>query len=79
MEGQRDRDLSQATRVGEGCGENLGLVQINHSAFQGTRRVKRRAQVEPEIDGLFVRVVPFWQMREGLEGLLEVAHGFAVG
>ena len=41
--------------------------------------MERRAQGEPEIDGLLARVALLWQMREGTERLLEVPHSLAVG
>ena len=53
---QKDRDLSQPTRVVEGLSEGLGLAQIRQDAPQVARRMERRAQGEPEIDGLLARV-----------------------
>ena len=41
--------------------------------------MERRAQGEPEIDGLLACVALLRQMREGTERLLEVPHGLAVG
>jgi hypothetical protein len=78
MERQGDRDLSQPTRLIEGCRESLGLVQICQSAPQVATRVERRAQGEPEIDGLLARVARLRQMRERTERLLEVSHSFVV-
>ena len=57
MDGQKDRDLSQPTRVVEGRCEGLGLAQIRQDTPKVARRQERRAQGEPEIDGLLARGV----------------------
>src|SRR4030095_13355619 len=67
MERESDRDLSQPTRVVEGYREGLGLAQICHSVPQVATWVERRAQGEPEIDGLLARVPHLRQMRESME------------
>ena len=56
MVGQKERDLSQPTRVIEGRREGLGLAQIRQDTPKVARRKERRAQGEPEIDGLLARV-----------------------
>jgi hypothetical protein len=71
--------LSQPPRIVEGCREGLGLAQSRQDTPQIAEWTKRRAQGEPEIDGLLTRVAPLRQMREGTERLLEVPHGLAVG
>ena len=76
---QRDRDLSQPTRVVEGHCEGFGLAQNRQETPQVAGQLERRAQGEPEIDGLLARVACLRQMREGAERLLEVPHGLAVG
>ena len=53
---QKDRDLSQPPRVVEGRGEGLGLAQIRQDTPKVARRPERRAQGEPEVDGLLARV-----------------------
>src|SRR5439155_20207966 len=79
MDGEIDRDLAQPTRVVEGHREGFGLAQISHSTPKVTKRSERRAQGEPEIDGLLTCVALLWQMREGTERLLEGPHSLAVG
>ena len=44
----------QATRVVEGFREGLGLAQIRQDTPQVARRPERRAQGDPEINGLLV-------------------------
>src|SRR5207248_38900 len=78
MEGQKVRDLSQPTRVVEGDSEGLSLTQIRQDTPQVAGWLKCRAQGEPKINGLLVRVALLWQMLEGTERLLEVPHGLAV-
>ena len=56
MDGQKDRDLCQPTRVVEGCRQGRGLVQIGQDTPEVVRRKERRAHGEPEIDGLLARV-----------------------
>ena len=73
------RDLSQPTRVVEGHGEGLGLAQERQDTPKVARRMERRAQGEPEVDGLLARGALLRQMLEGTERLLEVLHGLAVG
>src|SRR6516162_3403398 len=76
MDGQKDRDLSQSTRVVEGRRQGLGFVQSRQDTPKVAGRQERRAQGEPEIDGLLARVALLRQMRKGAERLLEIAHGF---
>ena len=66
-------------RVVESLREGLGLAQRRQDTPEVARRQERRAQGEPEIDGLLARGALLWQMREGAERLLEVPHGLAVG
>src|SRR5262249_22119610 len=71
---QPARDLSQPTWVVEGLGEGLGLAQHRQNTPQVARRSERRAQDEPEINGLLARITCLRQMREGAECLLEGLH-----
>src|SRR5438128_9048397 len=41
--------------------------------------MKRRAQGEPEVNGLLACVTLLRQMREGIERLLEIPHSLAIG
>ena len=43
------------------------------------RRPERRAQGEPQVDGLLMCIARLRQMRQGAERLLEGLHGLAVG
>jgi hypothetical protein len=79
MEGQKARDLSQPTPIVDGRREGLGLAQQRQHALEITGWKERRAQGEPEIDGLLDRIRLLWQMRDGAEGLLKVPYGFPVG
>src|SRR5882762_9342213 len=65
--------------VVEGRGEGLSLAQICQDTPKIAEQEERRAQGEPEIDGLLACVALLWQGREGVECLLEVSHRFAVG
>src|SRR5207245_8519361 len=76
---QIKRDLSQPTRVVEGRYERLGLAQICHAAPKVPRRVERRAQRKPEIDGLLARAARLRQLRERPKRLFEVPHRLTVG
>ena len=50
---QKDRDPSQPTRIIEGLGEGLGLAESRRGcAPKSAERPERRAQGEPEVDGL---------------------------
>ena len=78
---QHDTDLSQPTRVVEGHREGLGLAQQRQYTLATlgiTKRRERRAQGEPEVNGLLARVALLRQMREGTERLLEAPYGFPI-
>ncbi len=60
MGGQKARDLSQPTRVVEGLGEGLGLVQVCQDPPRVAKRAERRAQGEPEIDPMLDGVALLW-------------------
>ena len=79
MDGQKDRDLSQPTRVVEGRREGLGLAQIRQDTPRVARRrsAERRASRRSMACSRVSRCLR--QMREGAERLLEVPHGLAVG
>jgi hypothetical protein len=79
MEGQKVRDLSQATRVVEGHRKGLGLAQARQDAPRITRRQEGIMQDEPEIDGLLTLITCLRQMWEGTECLLEIPRSLAVG
>jgi hypothetical protein len=74
-----DRDLSQPTRVIEGCSKGLGLPQSRQDTPRVTRRKECRMQGKPEVAGLLTRGALLRQMREGTQRLLDVPHGLAVG
>src|SRR5262249_45135221 len=60
--------------------EGLGLAQIDQDTpMVTTRRHGRRAQVEPEIDGLLARATRLRQMLKDTERLLEIPHGLTAG
>src|SRR5215510_14954869 len=59
--------------------QGLGLPQRRQNTLRGARRQERRAQGEPEVDGLLARGTLLRQTREGTECLLEVPHGLVVG
>ena len=64
----------------KGGGKRLGLTQQRQDASKVIgHRTERRAEREPEVDGLLARVVRLRQMRKDAERLLEVSYGFAVG
>jgi hypothetical protein len=75
---QKDRGLSQPTRVVEDRREILGLTQSREDTPRVAGRKERRPQGEPEIDGLLAGVTRLWQMRQGIERLLEIPHGLTV-
>jgi hypothetical protein len=79
MEGQKVRDLSQATRVVEGHRKGLGLAQARQDAPRVPRRQEGIMQDEPEIDGLLTLIPCLRQMWEGTECLLEIPRSLAVG
>src|SRR5688572_21732140 len=64
--------------VVEGRRKGLSLVQVCQDTLQVVSRLERRAQGEPEIDGLLARGALLWQMREGTEGLFEVPYSLTV-
>ena len=79
MIGQKAQNLPQPTRVVEGHREGLGLAQICQDVPTVAERTERRAQGEPEIDGLLACVTLLWQMLQGTERLLEIPHSPPVG
>ena len=62
---RKTSDLPQPTRVVEGRREGLGLAQIRQDTPRVARWEERRAQGEPEIDGLLARVARLRQMWKG--------------
>jgi hypothetical protein len=64
--------------VVEGRSEGLSLAQIYQDTPKIAEQAERRAQGEPEVDGLRKCVTRLWQMREGTERLLEIPHRLAV-
>ena len=58
--------------------EGLGLMQTCENARRVTRRHERRAQGEPELNGLLVRVALGRQRRQDTERVIEMPHGLAV-
>src|SRR5215831_17577351 len=63
---QKDRDLSQPTRVVKGRREGLGLAQSRQDTARVTANWKeRRAQGKPEINGLCLRVALLGEMLQG--------------
>jgi hypothetical protein len=79
MVGQKARKLSQSARVVEGFRQGLGLAEQHQDPPKLAERAERRAQGEPEIDGLLARGARLRQMRKGPERRLERPHSFAVG
>src|SRR5215467_13737246 len=59
--------------------QGFRLVQSHQDTAKIAERAERRAQGEPEIDGLLTRVTPAGEMLEGTERLLEVPCGLTVG
>src|SRR5215831_2576268 len=78
MDCQKDRDLAQPTRIGEGRGEGFSLAQTRQDTLIMVKWLKRRAQGKPKVDGLLTRVTRLRQMREGAERLLEIPHSLAM-
>ena len=72
---------SPSSPRGSALGEQayLGLAPGEVGPGEVARRPERRAQGEPEVDGLLACVARLRQMREGRQRLLEVPHGLAVG
>jgi hypothetical protein len=62
-----------------GLGEGLGLAQHHQDASSVAKGIERRAQREPEIDGLLVCVARLRQMCMGTERLLVGPDGLTVG
>jgi hypothetical protein len=79
MDCQKERDLSQPTRIVEGHREGLGLAQSRQDTPKIAERAERRAQGESEIDSQRARVACLRQLRQGPERLLEAPHGLAMG
>src|SRR5260370_23687374 len=66
-------------RIVEGDSKGLGLMQISQDTLKVARRRERRAQGEPETDGLLACGTCLRQMREGTERLLEISSSLVVG
>src|SRR4029450_9735353 len=77
-EAQIKTNLCEPTMIVQGLGEGLSLTQRHQNTFQLTSRKERRAQGEPEIDGLLTRGALLRQMPEGAERLLKIPHGLTV-
>ena len=85
----RAHDVEMERQKDETCPSRRGSSRAAARASASRRHARirprspdgqeRRAQGEPEIDGLLARVALLRQMREGAERLLEVPHGLAVG
>jgi hypothetical protein len=54
-------------------------VQIGQHTPKIVEAAERSAQSEPQIDGLLACVARLRQVLEGCQGLLEIAHGLAMG
>ena len=65
--------------ITEGLSESLGLAQTRQDRPQVAQRKERRAQGEPEVDRLLMRVARLRQMRQGPERLPEVPRGLTIG
>ena len=58
MGGQKSRDPPQPVLVAQGLGEGCGFPQVDEDPPELAQRIDRTAQVEAEIDGLRVGVMP---------------------
>ena len=79
MVAQKERDLSEPTRVVEDRSEGLGSRSSARTrpkspdGLSALRRANRRSMACSHVSRCL------WQMREGTERLLEVSHGLTVG
>ena len=62
MGGQRSRDPPQPVLITQGLGEDCGFPQVDEDLPELAQGIERTAQVEAEIDGLRVGVMPLWEM-----------------
>jgi hypothetical protein len=62
MGGQGSRDPPQPVLVAQGLGEGCGFPQVDDDLPDLAQGKERTAQVEAEIDGLHVGVMPLWEM-----------------
>jgi hypothetical protein len=75
---KKEQHVSQTTRIAQGDSKGLGLLQIGQDTLKVPRWRERRAQGEPEVDGLLAHIVCLWQMGEGAERLLKIPRGLTV-
>ena len=73
------RDPPQPAWVVQRLGEGLSLAQNITHPHEFSQRKERRAQVEPQIDGLLVRVTTLGEMLQGQQRLFTARHRLAVG
>jgi hypothetical protein len=62
MDGQRNRHLPQPVLITQGLGEDCGFPQVDEELPELAQGKERTAQVEAEIDGLHVGIMPLWEM-----------------
>ena len=74
-----DRGVIGEKLFGLCCGDKGGIASNKGEGKLVVNEEPVGAQGKSEIDGLLARVARLWQMLEGAERLLEVAHGLAVG
>ena len=77
--GQMGGGPPEPSPVPQGLGEGFGLAQVGENASKVAKHNEGRAQVEPDIDGLLVRVVTVGQMPQGQEGMLIGDHRLPIG
>jgi hypothetical protein len=65
--------------IAQGFRKDGGFLQVCDDALQGSKWIKRRAQVEAEVDSLLACSARLWQMPQGTECQLEGLSGLAVG
>jgi hypothetical protein len=72
-------DPPEPVLVAERPGEPLRLVEVVYHARPIAERDERVPEVEPEVDGQLGRLPGLGETAEGLERLLQVGNGLAVG
>jgi hypothetical protein len=79
MGGQKSRDPPQPVLVAQGLSEGCGFPQVDEDPPELAQRIDRTAQVEAEIDGLHVGIMPLGEMLQRIERLLEGPRRFMIG
>jgi hypothetical protein len=71
MDEQKGRDPSQPVLITQGLGEGCSVLQGDEHPPEFAQRHERSAQVEAEVDGLRLGVMPLWETLQRLQRLLE--------